>query len=132
MASTVRGSASYGAWIMVIASAIGLALSIYNYFTLGNGINHSAGALLVLVSSALILGASVLLALYRSRPGWLRVLLDILLVLGILGTGFAAYFLEAYWLLGLMVIALIGWLVEVFRGSDRTRARSVSAPAGAM
>ena len=37
----------------------------------------------------------------------------------ILGTGLAAYFLEAYWLLGAMAVALIGWFIRaIFDPSD--------------
>jgi uncharacterized membrane protein YhdT len=43
--------------------------------------------------------------------------LTILIVLDILGTGFAAYMLEAQILFGLMILALIAWIFSAF--SDR-------------
>ena len=45
----------------------------------------------------------------------LHVILAILALLGILGTGFAAWLLESNVLLVLMTICLLGWLVRLFR-----------------
>src|SRR5919205_648282 len=119
--TTVVRRASPGAWIMAAAAAPGTALSVYNYLTRGTGIDHTPGALLVVVSSALVLLASLVLALAPGAPRWLRVVLEILLLLGVLGTAAAAYFLEAYALLGLMALALVGWLVLVLSGSGGAR-----------
>jgi hypothetical protein len=102
-----------GDGIIAVCSAVGLAVSIFNYFQ-PDGIGGSAGALLVIASSALILAASLVRRLLAS-PGW-RITLGALLFLGILGTGFAAYMLEAWLLLGLMALAMIGWLISVFAG----------------
>jgi hypothetical protein len=117
-------AAGAGNGLMVVGSGIGLLLALYNNFNSSNGIHGTAGALLVIVSSALVLIASLLLAFNVFRPRWLRIVVDALLILGILGTGFAAYMLEANWLVVLMVVALIGWLVHVFSG--RLRARPVA------
>jgi hypothetical protein len=105
---------------MAAAAAVGTALSVYDYLTRGTGIDHTPGALLVVVSSALILLASLVLALAPGAPRWLRVILEILLLLGVLGTAAAAYFLEAYVLIGLMAVALVGWLV-LLSGSGGAR-----------
>jgi len=110
-----------GMWMMAAGSASGLALSIFNFFWPHNGIHGSGGALLVIVASTLLLGASLLMALDRPAPRFLRILIDGLLFLGIIGTGFAAYMLEAYLLVGLMVLALIGWFVHVFAGPGEAR-----------
>ncbi len=42
-------------------------------------------------------------------------MLAILALLGILGTGFAAWLLESNTLIALMAICLLGWLVRLFR-----------------
>ena len=97
--------------IMAACSAAGLAISIFDYLQ-PDGIGGSAGALLVIVSSALILAASAVRGLLAAR--WLQITIRILLLLGVLGTGFAAYMLEAWLLLALMALAMIGWLVSVF------------------
>jgi hypothetical protein len=114
-------AADAGNGLMVVGSGVGLLFSLYNNFNSGNGIHGTPGALLVIVSSALVLIASLLLAFNVFRPRWLRIVVDVLLILGILGTGFAAYMLEANWLVALMVVALIGWLVHVFSGRLRPR-----------
>jgi hypothetical protein len=56
---------------------------------------------------------------------------DVLLILGIVGTGFAAYMLEAYWLVALMVLCLIGWLIQVFEVLVQPRRHSVNVYTGA-
>ena len=127
MVSTAVHRATSGAWIMAATATVATALSVYNYLTRGTGIDHTSGALLVVVSSALILLAALVLALAPSTPRWVRVVLEILLLLGVLGTALAAYFLEAYALLGLMAVALVGWLVLVLSGPGD--ARLVPGPA---
>jgi hypothetical protein len=127
MASTAARRAAYGAWIMAVAGAAATALSAYNYLTRGTGIDHTLGALLVIISSALILLASLVIALAPGAPRWLRGVLIVLLLLGVLGTALAAYFLEAWALVGLMALALIGWLVQL--GSGRGGARLEPVPA---
>jgi hypothetical protein len=112
-------AADFGNGLMVAGSVIGLLLSMLNYFYSGNGIHGTAGALLVIVTSALVLIASLLTAFGVLKPHWLRIVADVLLVLGIVGTGFAGYMLEANWLVALMAVALIGWLVQVFSDYPR-------------
>ena len=114
-------AADMGNWIVVASSATGFALSIFNFFWPGSGIHGSGGALLVIVASALILAASLLMALDLSAPRSLQMLTYGLLLLGIIGTGFAGYMLEAYLLVVLMVLALIGWFAHVFAGPGVVR-----------
>ena len=103
---------SFGAWVMVLASAFGAALSLYNDLTSGTSIDHTYGALPVVASSTLVMLASLVLA-HASVRRWLRGTLLALLMLGVVGTGTAAYFLESYVLLALMVLALFGWTVRM-------------------
>ena len=119
-----------GNWIVVAGSAGGLALSIFNFFWPDNGIHGSGGALLVIVAAALILAASLLMSLDLSAPRSLRIPIYGLLLLGIIGTAFAAYMLGAYLLVALMVVALIGWFVHVFAGPGGAR-RATGLRAGA-
>ena len=102
---------AYGGWILVASSAAGLALSVFNYFE-DIGIGGTAGALLVIVSTALLLAAS-LFTLFVPAARWLLVTLDVLILLGILGTALAAYFLEAGLLLFFMALALVGWFAAL-------------------
>ena len=109
-------------WGLAVVSLLCLVLTIYNYFSPANGIHGTAGALLVIVSTALMLVASVVIAVRWARPRWVRVLLEVLILLDILGTGFAAYMLESGILLVLMAIALIGWIVHVVAPARRQTA----------
>ena len=106
------GRHAYGAWLVAVASLLGLLLALYGYLTPHDGISFTPGALLVVVSTALILAASVLLG-FRGLPRWVIVVLDVLLLLGLLGTALAAWFLQTYILVALMFVGVIGWIVHL-------------------
>jgi hypothetical protein len=116
MAHTVARPTDYGVWVMIAGSAAGFCLSVVNYFWPGNGIDHTPGALLVVISCALVLGASLLMALGPSKGPALRIFLDVSTCLGVIGTALAAYFLEAYVLVAFMALGLIGWLAHMISG----------------
>ena len=98
-----------GDWIVAIASILGFVEALLNYF-FDVGTGGSAGALLVVISTLLILAAIGLVRWWPAMPRWLKVIFAILILLDFIGTGLAAYFLEAYLLLALMVVALVAWL----------------------
>jgi hypothetical protein len=79
----------------------------------GNGIARSGGAYLVLVTTLLLVLASLLLALYRFARKWLRVLLSFLILLDLFGTAFAGYFLETPILIAFMALGIVGWILYV-------------------
>jgi hypothetical protein len=112
-------SKAYGTWLLTAAAAVGLVVSIVAYFDASGGIDHTPGVVLVIVSTALLLGAALVLALAPRAPAWLRILLLVLIALDILGTAAAAYFLQAWLLLALMVLAAVGWIASLVRGPDR-------------
>ena len=99
-------------------SLLALIDSLFNYFWTGNGIHGSEGALLVIVSTLLLTLAGGIV-LNRWGPGWLHVILEVLIVLDFLGTGLAAYLLEAWILLALIVLAFIAWLIHALRPAPR-------------
>lgn len=105
-------------------STLGLVDALFNYVWSGNGIHGTEGALLVVISTLLMAIAGYLLAARWARGGY-RLTLEILIFLDLLGTGAAAYFLEAWILLGLMVLGLICFFWMVFGGS---RPRTSPAP----
>jgi hypothetical protein len=90
-------------------SVLAFLEALFEYFWTGNGIHGTEGALLVIISTLLMAIAAALIGT-RVVHGWLRTLLSVLLVLDFLGTGLAAYLLEAWILLGLDVLAAIAWL----------------------
>lgn len=109
----VSRSWRYGHLLSALAGLVGAILAGYAYFTPGSGVDNSGGALLVIVSSILILLASLLLALVAGVPRWLRGLFLVLLFVGIVCTAIAGYFLELDVLVGMMVVALIGWIIAM-------------------
>lgn len=110
--SSTPARPAHGALLLVIAAAAGTALSIRNYLD-SQAIGHSLGALAVLGSTAVM--TLIALAMLRTRlfPRWLRAVLLVLLLLDVLATAIAAWFLEASLLLACMAVALLAWLLHV-------------------
>lgn len=90
---------------------IGVAAACYGYFAAGSGTSFTEGAFLVIVSSLLILGATLITGFMRDLAHGLRVTLNILLFLGFAGTIFAAWLLMNWVLLWAMIAALVVWFV---------------------
>ncbi|MGE3989538.1 hypothetical protein [Pseudorhodoplanes sp.] len=104
----------YGAWLIVIASVVGLIASSFNYNSADSGIAGTPGALLVIVSTFLLLFAGFILGRDMGGDG-LRTVLAALCFLGILGTGFAGYLLESTTLVAAMALCLFGWVLRLFQ-----------------
>jgi quinoprotein glucose dehydrogenase len=111
-------------WLLVAAAVLGLAISIFDFLYTGNGIHGTVGVGIVIGSTVLMVAASAAIALGWAS-GWVRGVLAALILLDILGTGFAAYMLEDYVLVGVMGLALLAWLFLLLAGGSRRR---VSAP----
>lgn len=90
-------------------SVLGFLDAVFEYFWTENGIHGTEGALLVVVSMFLMAVAVVVIGTRVAR-GWVGTLLTVLLVLDFVGTGLAAYLLEAWTLLILDVLAAVAWL----------------------
>jgi quinoprotein glucose dehydrogenase len=105
-----------GAWLLCLGALIALLISIFDFFWTGNGIHGTGGVLLVVVSSAVMLILGLALERWRAASSWAHGILLAVLLVDILGTGFAAYMLEAWWVLAFMVVALAGWLVDLTMG----------------
>ena len=111
-------STPLGPIIVLAASAAGMMLGLYYYFTPLTGITGAPGVLLVIGSSlALFLDAFVL---WFSSRGWLFGVFWSLGLLGAIGTVAAACFLHAWLLAGAAVVALIG-LIVTFAVSHQPR-----------
>jgi hypothetical protein len=111
MAQQSAQTRRYGLWLLLASSVAGLLTAAIAAFDEGNGIAYSGGAYLVLVSTALLVVAALALALHHGTSKWLAAILSILILLDLVGTGVAAYFLETPVLVAFMVLGLIGWLV---------------------
>lgn len=105
-----------GLQILLAAAVAGLAVALFNFVWSGNGIHGSAGAALVVISTALMVAAACALLLAGLLGRKSRGTLNVLFALDILGTGVAAYFLEANWLIAAMAVALAGWIVDLVTG----------------
>ena len=97
---------------VVLISVLAFADALFNYFWTGNGIHGTEGALLVVVST-LLMGVAAWLTGAHIVHGWLRTLLVALLVLDFIGTGLAAYLLEAWILLALDIAAIVAWFATL-------------------
>ncbi|WP_147272234.1 hypothetical protein [Phyllobacterium salinisoli] len=106
-------SRATSAGVIALGAAAGLIISLIAYTTRSSGINGTGGALLVIASSTAILLAALALVIWTSMRGWLPGTLIFLLILGILGTAFAAYLLDSAWLLVAMAVCLVGWFLTV-------------------
>lgn len=106
--------ASYGARFISGAGILGAALSVYNYFSSSSGIQDTGGALLVILTSVILFGLGFSIGA-PGRTDGLRKLLSALCLILILGTAFAAFLLESWTLLLLMIIAAVGWLMHALR-----------------
>ncbi|MEI4473767.1 hypothetical protein [Frigidibacter sp. MR17.24] len=111
--------------IVLFAGAIGgCAVALYNYFVPLTGVTGSGGALLVIVSSALVAAAALVLPALAGRAG--RVVLRTLAGLGILGTALAGLLLHEGWLVLAMAIALAGLAIDLAQSRAPAR-RGVAA-----
>ncbi|ESR22851.1 hypothetical protein N177_3988 [Lutibaculum baratangense AMV1] len=108
-------------WLLLAGSIAALAAAAFYTFNDGNGIAFTGGTYLVLVSTALLLAGAMILTQYRDMPGWFSGTLGLLILLDILGTAAAAYFLLAWVLLGLMGFCLLAWLLHLFADPARYR-----------
>lgn len=108
-----------GAWWLAAAAALGCVVALLAWSGRGSGVDHTAGALLVVISTALLALAGVALALWRRSPGLLRGVLWTLSLLDVLGTFAAAWFLHEWGLAGLMALASLSWVAAVAAGSGR-------------
>ena len=105
-----------GSGLMLLAGVLGAAAATYDYFTVATGIDGTGGVELVIASSLLmVFGALMVMVLGR---GLLAGIFLFLLLLDVIGTGVAGYFLESGIVMVAMAIAALGWLLLMSRGRD--------------
>ncbi|MBS0248379.1 MAG: pyrroloquinoline quinone-dependent dehydrogenase [Proteobacteria bacterium] len=122
--------ATFDTWLLAASIAVSLALAIFNYVWHGNGIHGTAGSLLVVISTALMLAAFIATAAWPMAR-WLRNVLIVLIALDIVGTGFAAYMLEAYLVVAAMLVAAVGFVASLIQPQQsRTAAAAGIAALG--
>lgn len=117
-----------GAWLLTVSAFAGLIASLVYYFWRGDGIAYTDGALVVIGSTAILLIAGLVLIFDTRRHWFTSAFFNVGACIDILGTGFAAWMLDAYWLLGLMCLAGMGWLVHVAFDAGAQPAAGTSQP----
>jgi hypothetical protein len=96
---------------MLLAGALGAIAAVYDFYIVSSGIDGTGGVELVIASSLLmVFGALMVMVL---GPGFLAGIFLLLLLLDVIGTGVAGYFLESWMVMGVMVLAALGWLIHV-------------------
>lgn len=95
-----------GYLLVAAPAAIATFLALWAYTTRGSGVSGTPGSLLALLG-ALAVTLDALLLTIGSIRGGARALLTGLLVLGLLLTGLAAYFLMQWWMLAALAVALV-------------------------
>jgi len=100
-----------GTDLMLLAGALGAGAAIYDFYTVSTGIDGTGGVELVIASSLLmVFGALMVRVLGR---GFFVGVFLLLLLLDVIGTGVAGYFLESPMIMGAMALAALGWLLHV-------------------
>jgi len=102
-----------GAWLIVLASLIVMAICVYDYYTPETGLIGTGGVILVAVAALLMFLASLTMALKPMRSALLQNFLVISILLDIIGSSVAGYFLESPVIMAAQALALIGWLLNV-------------------
>lgn len=98
--------------LVALTAAVGAALAAYAYFTPTSGVDGTAGALSALIGAvAVVIGA--LIAGLRAVPGWGRTTLNVLLVLGTVLTGLAAWMLMQHAFLVAMAVSFFCTLAAI-------------------
>lgn len=108
-----QGYSARGAWLIVLASVIVIAICIYDYYTPETGLIGAGGVVLVAVAAVLMLLAALAMHFYTARPRWLQLFLVISIILDIIGSSVAGYFLESPVIMAGQALALIGWLMQI-------------------
>jgi len=102
-----------GAWLIMLASLIAIAICVYDYYTPETGLIGTGGVVLVAGAAVLMLLASLVLAMVPNRPCFLQGFLVVSILLDIIGSSVAGYFLESPVIMAAQALALIGWLINV-------------------
>lgn len=102
-----------GAWLIVLASLITIAICIYDYYTPETGLIGTGGVILVAGAAVLMLLASLAMAKFPNRPRFVQRFLVISIILDIIGSSIAGYFLESPVIMAAQALALVGWLMNV-------------------
>ena len=120
MPAIVLGKAKIGTSLLCSGAILGTAVSIANYFSPDSGIAGTPGALLVIVSTLILLVFGLIMRSDAQGFGF-RIFIAGSALFNILGTAFAGHLLNSETLAVLMMVSLAGWLIHLF---ERRRGRA--------
>jgi hypothetical protein len=113
-------AARIGTSLLCSAAVVGAAVSIANYFSPDSGIAGTPGAILVIVSSVILIALGLIMRGAATRSRGLRVFVAAAALLGIAGTAFAGYLLESETLVVAMLACLAGWFIHLIEPRPAT------------
>ncbi len=117
----VERHSTRGAWLILLASLIVMAISVYDYYTPETGLIGTGGVITTAIAGLLMLLASLTLALKAQRGRFLQGFLVVSILLDIVLSSVAGYFLESPVIMAAEALALIGWLVNgISDAADRS------------
>ncbi len=102
-----------GAWLIVLASLITIGICVYDYYTPETGLIGSGGVILVAGAAVLMFLAALVMARMPGRGSLLQTFLVISILLDIIGSSVAGYFLESPVIMAAQALALVGWVINV-------------------
>jgi hypothetical protein len=100
-----------GTGLMLLAGILGAAAGLYDFYTVTSGIDGSGGVQLV-IAACLLMAFGALMVLLLGR-GFLAGIFLLLLLLDVIGTGIAGYFLESGLIMAAMALAALGWILHM-------------------
>lgn len=109
----VQAHSTRGAWLIVLGGLIAGAISVFDYLTPETGLQGTGGVVLTGVAAGLMVLTGLVLALKPLRGGFLQGFLVISIILDIIGSAVAGYFLESPVIMVAEALALLGWLMNV-------------------
>ncbi len=116
-----QGYSARGAWLIVLAALITGAICVYDYYTPETGLIGTGGVETVAVAALLMLAAGLAMALATGRGRFLQGFLVVSILLDIIGSSVAGYFLESPIIMAAQALALIGWLLQIVgNAADRS------------
>ena len=102
-----------GAWLIVLASLITIGICVYDYYTPETGLIGSGGVILVAGAAVLMFLAALVMARMPGRGSLLQTFLVVSILLDIIGSSVAGYFLESPVIMAAQALALVGWIINV-------------------
>ncbi len=114
MAGSEGKATNIGASLICSGALIGVAVSVSNYLSPDSGIGGTPGAVLVILSTAILCVLAVLMRSDAAHAKSFRIFLAASSVFDIIGTAFAGHLLNSETLVALMAVCLLGWLIHLF------------------